>query len=101
MNLFYQAFNSVTLTAIGVELEPHEQCELIENLADTLRLRLRRIVEERLGRTIDQIIGMDEETVRDYFPDHQDILLTEVMRLFQEVEEHAAEIMGDGWEVAA
>lgn len=102
MNLFYRAFNTQTLAAVGIKLPPDQQRELIEQLADTLRTRLRTIVEQRLGRSLDQINeGIAKDLTRAYFPDYQGVLQVECMRLFQEVEEHIDEIMGNGWEVAA
>jgi hypothetical protein len=71
MGLFFRAFNAQTLAAIGIHLPPNELNELIEQLADTLRQR--------------------------YTPGADP--LVECMRLFQEVEEHASEIMG--WRRAA
>ena len=73
MGLFFEAFNAQTLAAIGIHLPPDEMNALIESLAETLRKR--------------------------YYPGADP--LTECMRLFQEVEEHAQEIMGNGWEAAA
>ena len=103
MNLFYQAFNTRTLSAIGIKLPPYEQRELIERLADTLRQRLRKIAEDRLGRSMDELeaTGAAQYLIRAHFPDYQGVMQVECMRLFQEVEEHASEIMGGEWEVAA
>lgn len=102
MNLFFKAFNTQTLAAVGVKLPPNQQRELIERLADTLRRRLRAIAEERLGQSLDEL---DEDTAqhltRAYFPDYQGVMQVECMRLFREVEDHVSEIMGDGWEAAA
>ena len=68
MGLFFRAFNAQTLAAIGIHLPPKELNELIEQLAHTIRQR--------------------------YTPGADP--LVECMRLFQEVEEHAQEIMGEG-----
>ena len=98
MNLFYRAFNTQTLAAVGIKLPPDQQRELIEQLADTLRQRVRTIAEQRIGRPLDE---GDKDLIRAYFPDYQGVMQVECMRLFQEVEEHAGEIMGNGWEAAA
>src|SRR5262245_58502036 len=98
MNLFYRAFNTQTLAALGIQLAPFQQRELIERLADTFRDRLQKIVEQRLGRPVN---GADEDVIRAYFPDYQGVMQTECMRLFQEVEEHADEIMDGEWRMAA
>lgn len=73
MNLFYRAFNARTLAAIGITLSPQETSEFIEWLAGILRKRLTP--------------GADVQV--------------ECMRLFQEVEAHVGEIMGNGREKAA
>ena len=98
MNLFYQAFNAKNLAAIGITLSPAETNELIERLHDTLRQRLHTIAEQRIGRHLNED---DKDLIRAYFPDYQGVLQVECMRLFQEVEEHADEIMGNGWRMAA
>jgi len=98
MNLFYRAFNVHNLAVIGVKLPPKELNELIERLHDTLRARLHIIAEQRIGRPLDQ---GDKDLIRAYFPDYHGVLQVECMRLFQEVEEHADEIMGNGWRMAA
>ena len=98
MGLFFRAFNAHNLEVIGVKLPPKELNELIEQLHDTLRQRLHAIAEQRIGRPLDE---SDKDLIRAYFPDYQGVLQVECMRLFQEVEEHADEIMGNGWRLAA
>jgi hypothetical protein len=93
MNLFYRAFNAQTLAAVGITLPPKELSDLIEDLAAMFRASLGDIAEQRLGRPFSET---DKDIIRAYFPDYEGVMQVELMRLFQEVEERATEIMREG-----